>query len=240
MNAAVKAAPICLLVCLVACSSSKDDAGRDAAGGLADAIPSTDATVSRDATVPMDSEPLLDAVTFPDAEPEMDAAPADASEPDAAEMDASEPAVFTLISSAYSEGAMIPEDHACPAPDVQPALEWLNPPVGTQSYVLVLIDDTINFTHWVAFNIPAATTSLPQGASDDGLLPGGASEAQAYCRQYCGPCPQTRHTYTFRVYALDVATISFTETSPIRDADLDAAFNANTLGMATLTGTYSP
>lgn len=230
-----------LLATVSACSDDDSpDAGTSRDATAADASIAADAGIA-DVPGPMDSEVFADAESNEDAEPPSDASAPDASEPDATEpADAGEAGPFTLTSATVSEGGMIPEDHACPAPDVQPALEWINPPAGTQSYVLVLIDDTIDFVHWVAFNIPATTTSLAEAASDDMMLPQGASEANAYCRRYCGPCPGNRHTYTFRVYALDVATINFTRSGAFGDEELDADLDANTLGLATLTATYTP
>lgn len=232
---------VLILAPLFACTASEepppgDAAVNDAGRATNDAAPAADAETIRDADETRDAE--LDGGAADEGV--ADTGEADSGENDSGESDSGVPAVFTLISSAFVEGAMIPPDHACPDPDVQPELEWMNPPAGTMSYVLVLIDDTIDFTHWVAYNIPATTTSLPQAASDDGLLPAGAEEAMAYCRRYCGPCPGNQHQYTFRVYALDVATINFTLSGRIDGADLQMALGANTLGLATLTGTYTP
>ncbi len=98
---------------------------------------------------------------------------------------------------------------------------------ATQSFALVMIDDSIDFVHWVAFDLPPETTSLPEGASDQGLLPAGTREANAYCVQYCGPCPPNTHTYTFRLYALDVPMIDFSYSGSFGDAELGAAFGAS-------------
>lgn len=228
------------LLLLTSCSSSDDSSSDAAVGDATFADASATDGGARDALPNADADSFEDAEVAPDAEAAPDASEPDATGEDASAEDASEPLLFTLTSPTVAEGGMIPEDHACPAPDVQPALEWTNPPTGTLSYVLVLIDDTIDFTHWVAFNIPAATTSLPEAASDDMMLPAGAQEAMAYCRRYCGPCPGNQHQYTFRVYALDVATINFTQSGAISDAELQAALGANTLGLATLTATYRP
>ena len=44
---------------------------------------------------------------------------------------AAPPSKFKLMSSAYSEGAMIPTQYSCADPNASsPALQWSNPPAG--------------------------------------------------------------------------------------------------------------
>lgn len=179
-----------------------------------------------------------------------DAASADATSPDTGELDAGVTdsgapdtgvvEAFTLTSPAFAMGGVIPDRHACAGMDLQPELSWVGVPAGTQSLALVLIDDSINFVHWVALNLPPTLTNLPEGASDQGQLPAGAVEVDAYCTQYCGPCPGNMHTYTFRIYALDVATISYNWPGVVRATHLNAAFGTHTLAEARLTGTFTP
>lgn len=204
------------------------------AGTLADA--SDDASI--DAST---GDAAEDAGSSPDAVPsdaaEMDAAEADGGAADAADAG---PAPFVLTSAAFAEGGVIPDRHACAAEDLQPALAWSGAPPGTQSFVFVFIDDTIDFVHWVAYDLPASTSMLAEGASDTGQLPVGTREASAFCVEYCGPCPGNPHTYTFRLYALDVATIGFPHSGFFGDAEVSATLDPRSLGVATLTGTYTP
>lgn len=58
--------------------------------------------------------------------------------------------------------------------EFSPPLQWTAGPDGTQSYVLILQDPVEQFenlvvNHWIAYNIPANVTSLPEN------IPGGAS-----------------------------------------------------------------
>lgn len=186
-----------------------------------------------DATAP-DADP-----TFPDAAPALpDAEPA---APDAAEPADGGPApMLTITSPSVTAGGVIPDLHACGGRDIQPQLDFANIPAGTQSLAVVLIDDSIDFVHWIALDIPAATTQLPQAASDDRMLPAPTREIPAYGTQYRGPCPGNTHTYTFRLYALSVAQTTFTWPRTIRGSHLAAAFGANTLAEARLTATYTP
>ncbi|MBK6683232.1 MAG: YbhB/YbcL family Raf kinase inhibitor-like protein [Deltaproteobacteria bacterium] len=169
-----------------------------------------------------------------------DALPEDTGPADTGEVDSGVPEVLSLNSTAFAMSGVIPDRHTCGGPDLQPELSWTGIPAGTLSLALVLIDDSINFVHWIAYDLPPTLTSLPEGASDNGQLPAGAVEADAYCTQYCGPCPGTMHTYTFRLYALDVATTSYNWPNVIRATHLNAAFGGNSLGEARLTGTYTP
>lgn len=169
-----------------------------------------------------------------------DALPEDTGPADTGEVDSGVPEVLTLSSPAFAMSGVIPDRHTCGGLDLQPELVWSGVPAGTQSLALVLIDDSINFVHWIAYDLPPNLTSLPEGASDGRQLPAGAIEADAYCVQYCGPCPGNMHTYTFRLYALSVANTNYNWPNVIRATHLNAAFGANSLGEARLTGTYTP
>jgi Raf kinase inhibitor-like YbhB/YbcL family protein len=162
--------------------------------------------------------------------PPADSAPDDSSPPT--------DATFTLSSANLADGEPFPDEHTCAGADRQPELHWDGVPDGTASFALTLEDRTIDYVHWVVFDLPAATTALAGGASDDEALPDGTLEARAYGTQYRGPCPRgDEHTYVFTLRALDVATVEFTAANPIDGADLAAAFDAATLGSATLSGT---
>lgn len=108
------------------------------------------------------------------------------------------------------------------------------------SFAIVLIDESIDFTHWVAYDIPAGTNQLPEGASDMGTLPSGTQEARAYCTQFCGPCPRSQHTYKFEIFALDMANVPFGPRGAFGQAEIDRAYAGHILGRATLTATYTP
>jgi phosphatidylethanolamine-binding protein (PEBP) family uncharacterized protein len=57
----------------------------------------------------------------------------------------------------------------------------------------------------------------------------------------CGICEgNLTHTHTFRLYALDVATINFPLSGFFGDAEVSSTLAPRSLGVATLTGTYTP
>src|ERR1700746_3353985 len=76
---------------------------------------------------------------------------------------------LSLSSPAFSEGGAIPSKFTCDAgmTNPSPALAWKDAPAGTKSFVLILHDPDAplagGFTHWVLFDLPAATMQLPEG-----------------------------------------------------------------------------
>jgi hypothetical protein len=64
--------------------------------------------------------------------------------------------------------------------DASPELSWSGAPDGTRSYAVTVYDPDAptmsGFWHWAVANIPAAVTSLPEGAGDESGsgLPGSA------------------------------------------------------------------
>jgi Raf kinase inhibitor-like YbhB/YbcL family protein len=160
-------------------------------------------------------------------------------------------AAFTLTSPDLSDGgtiaaAQVFNDFGCQGGNVSPALAWSGAPAGTKSFALMVHDPDAptgsGWWHWVAYNIPPGTTSLPPGAGDPkkNLMPAGAVQGRTDYGSigYGGPCPPpgAPHHYHFRLYALKVAKLEV-------PADASAAligFNvrAQALGEAALTGLY--
>lgn len=119
------------------------------------------------------------------------------------------PMTLTLSSSAFAPGKNIPDEYSCKGRNISPALAWTDAPANTVSFALILDDPDApagTFTHWVLYNIPAASKGLQQGVAhqptfDDGAAQGKNSGNRQY---YEGPCPPSgTHHYYFRLYALD-------------------------------------
>ncbi len=131
-----------------------------------------------------------------------------------------------------------PTDFTCGGDDHSPPFAWGAGPSGTLSYALVLHDtfQTPPFVHWALWDIPAATTSLPESLATTATLttPAGAKQVAGQGMGYLGPCPPNNavHTYVFTLYALDVATLPGTTTST---AAVVTAIQAHDLASATLT-----
>ena len=111
---------------------------------------------------------------------------------------------LSVTSTAFVEGATIPRKHTCDAENLSPALAWSGLPSGTQSLALIADDPDAPariWVHWVLYDLPAGTLSLPEGAKGPGI----EGENDFRKTGYGGPCPPTgvTHRYYFKVYALD-------------------------------------
>lgn len=156
-------------------------------------------------------------------------------------------APFELTSSAFEEGAMIPVTHECgppvgngPGDNVSPPLAWTGGP-GAQSYAIVMRDTDFNdLVHWVIYDIPPSTTSLPAEIPvgyevDD---PAGAKQAelQGQVYSYFGPCsPNSVNTYQWTVHALDVATLPGVDMNTSEN-DIASTVESMSIASASLSG----
>jgi hypothetical protein len=146
-----------------------------------------------------------------------------------------------LSSSAFADGAAIPQTYTCDGEDVSPPLAWTAPPAGTQSFVLICDDPDApagTWVHWIAYNLPADVLSLPEAVAGDDDLPGDAVHGKnGWGRQdYGGPCPPSgTHHYSFRLYALDTEL----DLQPgARKAKVLRALEGHVLAQGELIGTY--
>jgi Raf kinase inhibitor-like YbhB/YbcL family protein len=106
---------------------------------------------------------------------------------------------------------MFPPELTCAGADTSPELDWTAGSAAAQSYALVLTDMANNLVHWVVWDIPAATRSLPAMLATTAMLatPAGARQLAVNGGMgYTGPCPGGNlHTYQFDLHALDVAML---------------------------------
>lgn len=168
---------------------------------------------------------------FPDATP---------FDPDAAPFDAGPPP-FALQPGSYIEGAKLPCDYVasyCGGQNRSPAFTWSQVPAGTQSFALVLHDETIDANHWVLYDIPANVTSLAEAVQRGTRTPSppaGAFQTQPPASfgdptfGYFGPCPiagAVTHEYTFTLYAEPVAHLPGMTAASTVDDVAQAAANA--------------
>ncbi|HEU5169671.1 MAG TPA: YbhB/YbcL family Raf kinase inhibitor-like protein [Gemmatimonadales bacterium] len=150
-----------------------------------------------------------------------------------------------LSSPAFEAGGAIPAEYTCDGRDAAPALEWSGAPAGTKSFALIVDDPDapdpraprMTWVHWVLYDIPAAATGLPKGATTR-TLPAGTREGLNDWKRtrYGGPCPPIgRHRYFHKLYALD--TVLGDLKRPTK-AKLEAAMKGHVLARAELMGTY--
>jgi Raf kinase inhibitor-like YbhB/YbcL family protein len=149
---------------------------------------------------------------------------------------------LTLSSPAFAPGTEIPRTHSCDGPNLSPALRWTAAPAGTKSFALIADDPDApvgTWVHWVLYDLPAATTVLPQGVPGDETITGGAKHGLNDFRKlgYGGPCPPPGkpHRYFFKLYALDAPTALQPRATK---ADLLRAIEGHVLAQTELMGTY--
>jgi Raf kinase inhibitor-like YbhB/YbcL family protein len=160
---------------------------------------------------------------------------------------AAPPSKFKLMSSAYSEGGMIPTQYSCADPNASsPALQWSNPSAGSMSFAVILHDTdaapakgTMDVTHWIFWNIPASSTMVAAGvkpdSSPDGIVQGKNVRNVNGFQPPCPPPGATPHHYIFELYALD-AKLDLPAGSP--RADLLKAMDGHVIGKATYVGLF--
>jgi phosphatidylethanolamine-binding protein (PEBP) family uncharacterized protein len=118
---------------------------------------------------------------------------------------------FKLRSTAFRDNGKIPMKSAgndtsnpnCVGENVSPPLAWSNPPEGTKSYPLLMVDPEgragLGVVHWVAYGIPAAVTGFAEGevSSPSDKFVGGKSTRSL--PTYFGPC--TRRLASLHLHA---------------------------------------
>jgi len=142
-----------------------------------------------------------------------------------------------LTSDAFSDGGEIPRECGYKNGNKEPTLAISGLPGETESLALIMDDpDAMGavgkvWVHWVVWNMPSIDGLLtPQhgqsGTTDFGTV------------GYGGPAPpDKRHTYVFKLYALDCDLDIPKESTK---ADVEKAMEGHILEQATLTGTYAP
>jgi Raf kinase inhibitor-like YbhB/YbcL family protein len=166
---------------------------------------------------------------------------------------------FMIQTRALVDGGTVPLKYtqADPAKSnngsgMSPQLGWINPPAGTQSFVVNMHDMEVarnkgleDQAHWVVWNIPGSTKELPENIPAGSQIAslGGAYQISASGPQYRGPgAPATGapHHYMIEVYALDVPSIAVkpgADAFVTRKAVIDA-IQGHVLGKALIVGLF--
>ncbi|MGB8525128.1 MAG: YbhB/YbcL family Raf kinase inhibitor-like protein [Candidatus Acidiferrales bacterium] len=151
--------------------------------------------------------------------------------------------VLKLSSSSFEADGDIPEKYSCDGTNSSPALAWTDPPAATQSFAVISDDPDVpakTVVHWVIYDIPGGTRSLPEGVPTKKKLADGSSQGQNTRKKvgYAGPCPEKgapAHHYFFKLYALDAKT----GLKPnAKKEELEAAMKGHILAEAELIGRF--
>jgi len=154
-----------------------------------------------------------------------------------------------LTSSAFSDGGEIPREYGYKNGNREPQLTISGTPDGTKSLALIMDDpDAMGavgkvWVHWVMWNIPLHALY----PNDGSLMPGGSYRLDMGIMEgmtdfgevgYGGPAPpDKRHTYVFKLYALDSELNLPGESTK---ADVEKAMEGHIVEQTQLTGTYAP
>jgi Raf kinase inhibitor-like YbhB/YbcL family protein len=148
---------------------------------------------------------------------------------------------FTLRSTAFSDGARIPDRYTCTAQNVSPPLAWAGVPKGTLTLALIMDDPDAAakpWVHWVMYGIDPKTKGLPEGVSISAI--GALSGTNSFTLYgYGGPCPPVsagNHHYIFTLYALSASPDLKEGATRV---ELLSAIEGITIAKAALTGLYS-
>lgn len=143
-----------------------------------------------------------------------------------------------LTSTAFDDGEPIPDKYGKSFQNVNPPLDIRGVPDAAKSLALVVDDPDAPsdvFDHWLVWNIPPDTTTIPE----DWQLPSGVVEGQNDFGNvdYDGPRPPSKHTYRFKLFALDT-TLDLER--GVKKSALQDAMDGHVLAQTKLTGTFAP
>jgi Raf kinase inhibitor-like YbhB/YbcL family protein len=158
---------------------------------------------------------------------------------------------FMIRSSAFEDNGKLDKKYAgniagnanCVGENISPPLTWSNPPDGTKSYVLLMLDPEgrggLGVSHWVAYGIPVSVTGFAEGEvskPSDKYVGGKSTQGVSY---YSGPCtpPGDWHHYTFTLIATDLDPKAL-QPGMTRE-EVFAAINGHTKGAAGLIGRFT-
>jgi Raf kinase inhibitor-like YbhB/YbcL family protein len=157
---------------------------------------------------------------------------------------------FTLTSSAFQDGTPLQKKNSgdrkdnpnCVGENVSPPLSWSNPPAGSKSFALTMVDPEgrsgQGVVHWVAYGISVSVTGFAEGevSKPSEKYVGGKGSAGA--GTYQGPCTPrgAPHHYTFTLIATDLEP---TDLPPgLTREELFAKLTGHTKGATGLVGLF--
>ena len=159
---------------------------------------------------------------------------------------------LTLSSDDIRHGEFMSKKHeyqgfGCSGDNLSPHLKWSNVPKGTKSFAITVHDPDAptgsGWWHWQVVNIPASTTELATGASQNNKLQGQPGSMQIRndygSAQFGGACPPPghgAHRYNFTLHALSVAELELPKEAS--SALVGYMINANSIGSASIQALY--
>jgi Raf kinase inhibitor-like YbhB/YbcL family protein len=158
---------------------------------------------------------------------------------------------FMLKSPAFEDNGQLAVKNAgniksnpnCLGENISPPFAWSNPPEGTKSYAMMMVDPQglagLGVVHWIGYDIPASVTGFAEGeiSKASNTYIGGKSTPNL--ATYIGPCTPPEddwHHYTFTLIATDLDPKALPP-GLTRD-ELLAALKGHAKGVAGLIGRF--
>lgn len=156
---------------------------------------------------------------------------------------------FVLRSGEITDQQTVPDSFVfngfgCAGGNVSPSLSWDGVPKDAKSLAVTIYDPDAptgsGWWHWVVFNIPVSTTSIPAGASLTAMPEGAVESITDFGKVgFGGACPpegDKPHRYIVTLHALNVEKLDL-------DANASGAMvgyflNAHKVSTASITGLY--
>jgi len=148
---------------------------------------------------------------------------------------------FTLESSAFENGGVIPQKYGYKHGNTSPPLKINEIPENTVSLVLIMDDpDAMGavgkvWVHWVVYNIEPKNSKFEENSIPSNCIEGETDFGEI---GYGGPAPPDKeHTYIFKLYALD-QKLDASEGSTKKEIEL--AMKNHIISETVLQGKYAP
>jgi len=139
---------------------------------------------------------------------------------------------LSITSTDFEEGGEIPKNCGYKHGNEKPHLEFIPGETGLSVYAIIMDDpDAMKavgkvWVHWLEYGVTWGSNSFTSGKNDFGEI------------GYGGPAPPDgRHTYVFKLYALDTE-LDLKE--GFSKQELEDAMKGHIIADAKLTGTYAP
>jgi len=148
---------------------------------------------------------------------------------------------FTLESSAFENGGIIPKKYGYKHGNTSPPLKINEIPENTVTLVLIMDDpDAMGavgkvWVHWVVWNIEPKNSKF-----EENLVPSNCIEGKTDFGEigYGGPAPPDKeHTYIFKLYALDQKLDASKDSTK---KEIELAMKNHILSETILEGRYAP
>jgi Raf kinase inhibitor-like YbhB/YbcL family protein len=147
---------------------------------------------------------------------------------------------FSISSEDFKEGEEIPKNCGYKHGNKQPQIDLVDLPAGTTALALIMDDpDAMGavgkvWVHWLSYR--ENMKELKGFVEPDKMVEGKTDFGEI---GYGGPAPpDKRHTYVFKVYALDAHLADLKE--GYSKQELEDAMEGFIIAKAKLTGTYAP